>query len=107
MTGPMIDPSEPIDLIKVRERMVDLEDHHEREITVEQVIAEFLGYGGDPAVLGEAIRQEIDRTAILFERVYHRRLGLPMKPSTGMAVGFLQGITFATAYRQIEQGDDA
>lgn len=95
-----------VDLGKVRERMVDLEDHHEVEISVEEVMAELLGYDGDADALGRAIRAEVERTMILFERTYHRRLGLPMEPSTGMAIGFLQGITFATAYRQIE-GEDS
>src|SRR3954470_21106617 len=89
-----------IDLGKVRERMVDLEDHHREEITVEQVIARMLRHP-DADRLGKSISPELTRAVRVFMSVYVNRLGLPPTAANAVAVGFLQGVTFATAYEQV------
>jgi hypothetical protein len=95
-----------VDLGKVRERMVDLEDHHEREMTVEQVLAELLGHP-DAEQLGASVKPEMTRAMRLFMRVYVNRLGLPPTAANAVAVGFAQGVTFAVAYRQVQEGSES
>lgn len=89
-----------VDLGRVRERMVDLEDFHAEEINVEEVMARYLDYP-DAEKLGESVRAEVERALIVFRSVYER-MGARRKPENFMAIGFLWGLTFATAYRQVE-----
>lgn len=89
-----------VDLARVRERMVDLEDHHEIEISVEEVLAELLGHD-DPVALGRSVSAEVQRSVLLLSA--YRRVGVRVNLSSAAGIGFLQGVTFAIAYRQIAE----
>jgi hypothetical protein len=91
-----------VDLAKVRERMVDLEDHHEAEVNVEQVLAMLLDYP-DAERLGASLQPELTRALRLFMRVYVTKLGLPPTAANAIGVGFVQGVTFTVAYQQIKE----
>lgn len=79
--------------------MVDLEDHHEEDISVEGVAARLLGHD-DAGALGKSLVAEAQRAAILLRDVYVGRLGTPPTMANGAAIGIIQGVTFAVAYFQ-------
>lgn len=91
----------------VHDEMVRLENETPGELAANEVVmARLLGLPDEEGLpLGAQAMEEVKRVGMIAE-FHKRQYGLPKNTTNSAALGFLQGLTFAVAYRNVaEHGD--
>lgn len=72
-------------------------------LPIDECIASMVHFDGDGEEFDEMLETEVNRAVRLIKRGYYRET-LDFTPPNVALIGFLQGVTFATAVRNIGRG---
>ena len=98
------------DLHPVQEEMLRLEAEFDDQghPPIDECIKQLSRFEGDTDTeLDPILQQESARAVALARNYYGRAVGYALRPAEIAAIGFMQGVTFAAAVRELRERDDA